>query len=145
MPLPIYETGIVTDKHNRLLNRLFEMIQKKYKFNNFYSGYTVIEVLVALALFLMVIVPLMGYMSNAARVNKGREKLVAACLLEQEATRLRLYPDDIFHSKQRHIQGKRWEIRATFSGGALKRCNLAACEKGKIVDRVIFYLYDSEE
>lgn len=108
------------------------------------KGYSLLEVLVAMVLFLAVIVPLMGHMSSSARINRGKDKMVAACILEQEAAQLRLYPDEIFNTKRRNINGIEWIIKASFQGEQLKKCTLSVSKRGKSVDRVIFYLFDKE-
>lgn len=104
-------------------------------------GFTLIEVLVALALFLVVIVPLIGHMSVSVKINRGKNKMVAACIIEQEAAKMRMFPDETFNEKRRKINGKEWVIKTTFKGNKLKTCRISAHYKGKMIDKAIFYLY----
>ncbi len=108
---------------------------------NTIKGYTLVEVLVAMALFLIVIVPLIGHMTVAIKINKGKNKMVAASIIEQEAAILRMFPDETFNIKRRKIGGREWVIKTSFKGGKLKTCHISAHYKGKMVDKAIFYLY----
>lgn len=105
------------------------------------NGYTLLEVLIAMSLFLMVIVPMMGYMSASAKVNKGRDTMIASCILEQEAAQISLFPTEIFSTKRRTVNGREWVIQASFEGNELIKCTLSAAKHGKTVDKVIFYVY----
>jgi len=109
------------------------------------KGYSLIEMLVAMVLFLACIVPLMSHMSSSARINRGKDKMVAACILEQEAALLKLHPDEVFNTERRTINGIEWIIKANFQGNELKKCTLSASAKGKMIDKVIFYLYEKEK
>jgi len=103
-----------------------------------------LEVLVAMIIFLAFILPLIVQMSASVKINRGKDKMVAACILEQEAARLKMFPDDVFYTKRRTINGIEWIIKAAFQGNELKKCTLSASAKGKKVDQVIFYLYEKK-
>ena len=105
------------------------------------KGYTLVEVLVAMGLFLVVIVPLIGHMSVAIKINKGKNKMVAASIIEQESSVLRMFPDETFNVKRRKIGGREWVIKTSFKGGKLKTCRISAHYKGKEIGKAIFYLY----
>lgn len=105
------------------------------------KGYTLLEALISMSLFLVLVVPLILHMSNSAKTNKGKEKLTAICLLEQETTHLRLFPNDIFTSKRRTTGNCEWEIKASFEGSNLKKYHLKAFKKKRLIEQIVFYVY----
>ena len=102
------------------------------------SGFTLLETVVALGIFLAVVVPLMHHMTSATRMNKGKQKMVAACILEQEAAILRMYPDEMFTSKQRHVKGVTWTVKASIQGDKLKTCHLEVFLRNKRINHLSF-------
>lgn len=117
---------------------------KKKRLLHTRNGYTLVEVLVSLGIFLAIIVPLMGSMSASVKVNRGKDKLIAAGILEQEAAILRMFPGEIFTEKRRKIGQKEWVIKASFGGDRLKICTLQVMVKGKLVDKAIFYVHENK-
>ncbi len=105
------------------------------------KGYTLLETMVALALFLAVIVPLTERMVLSIRVNRGKDKIIATSLVEQEAARLKAFPDQIFSSKQRVVKGRKWTIKASFTGKSLKQCQLEVYKGRRFINRTIFYVH----
>ena len=114
---------------------------KNFLSKNTIIGYTLVEVLVAMGLFLVVIVPLIGHMTVAIKINKGKNKMVAASIIEQEAAVLRMFPDETFNVKHRKIDGREWVVKTSFKGEKLKICHISAHYKGKEIDKAVFYLY----
>ena len=119
------------------------MIQIFLSRNNL-QGYTLVEMLVSLGLFLAIIVPLMGYMSVPVKINRGKDKMIAAGILEQEAAILRMFPGELFTEKRRKIGPKEWVVKASFAGDRLKTCTLQVYCKGKLVDKAILYIHENK-
>ncbi len=105
------------------------------------KGYTLMEALIALALFLLIIVPFIGLFGNATKFNKGKEMLTASFILEQETAIIQNNPEEIYTSKTRNISGKNWTVKAATRGEGLKTIKLSAIRNGKSVDEVEFYVY----
>lgn len=82
-------------------------------------GVTLVEALVALAVFLVVVVPMISFAfrDNQSRVTEVM--LTAACILEQEAARVRRDPAGMPPSKTRTIQGEQWTIECEKEGADL--------------------------
>lgn len=106
-------------------------------------GFTLLETVLALSIFIAIVVPLMQQMTSAGRMNKGNQKMVAACIIEQEAEILRLYPDQIFTSKKREVKGVTWTVKASIQGEKLKECQLEVFRGRKKIDKAKFYIYKS--
>ncbi len=107
------------------------------------KGFTLLETVVSLSIFLAVVVPLMQHMTSAGRMNKGKQKMIAACIIEQEAATLRSYPDQMFTTKQRKVKGITWTVKASIQGDKLKKCHLEVYRRKKRIDKAIFYIYNS--
>jgi len=106
------------------------------------SGYTLLESMVALVLFLMVVVPLIARMSNGVSLNRGEDIIIAASLLEQESMRLKTFPDDQFLTKTRIVNNQEWKIKAVVTGSALKTITLTAFKRNKEIETIRFYRFD---
>ncbi len=104
-------------------------------------GYTVIEALIALSIFVAVVVPLMQRMYISAKINRGKDKMVASCIIEQETALLYTFPDRIFTSKSRTINRKKWTVKAYIKGDKLKKVELKVYKKKKFVEKAKFYIY----
>ena len=109
------------------------------------KGLTLLETIVGLSLFLAVVIPLMDKMTSAAKMNKGKQKMVAACIIEQEAAILYTYPDEWFATKKRNINGIDWTVKASIQGDKLRKCHIQVFRRGKKIDKAIFYIHKSNE
>jgi len=110
--------------------------------NAYCKGYTLLETLVAMALFIIVIVPLMEYISVSNKINRGEEKIIASCILEQEAAALKMFPDEILVTKFRKVKGEKWLIKTSLKGEKLKMCRIGAYKKDKKIGEVFLYVYE---
>ena len=104
-------------------------------------GYSLLEAVVALALFMLLIVPLIGRFSNVSRINKGRNLLTATCLLEQEAELIRFNPYDVSPSKRRKLSDQEWIVKTSVKGQELKEFLIEARLNDKKVSELFFYVY----
>jgi hypothetical protein len=111
----------------------------EYSLNH--QGYTLLEAMIGLTLLLTVLIPLMVKMHDINRLNRGNNAITASCLLEQEAALIQGFPDECLSSKRRVVLGKKWEIKATFTGNGLVQCLLTASLGKKEIERVVFMFY----
>jgi len=95
------------------------------------SGFTLVEVLVALTIFTGILVPLLGAISRAAQVSAAQKRLVAMCLLDQESALVRAAPAQMVALRRRQVQGQEWLIRAQSSGTGLVWYRLKAENGGR--------------
>ena len=86
------------------------------------SGYTLLEALLSLSIFLIVIVPLVSAAGRTGtKLEHERQRVVAIGLLEQECARIRLAPDNALPEKRIQASGRQWLIRTERRGEGLRR------------------------
>ena len=103
------------------------------------GGYTLIEVVIALFLFIAIAIPMMaGFFSNNGTV-RSQEALTATWLLEQEAAAACLFPDDVQADKHRTINGQDWEVVIASDGSSLVKYTLTASKLGKKRGELVVY------
>jgi type II secretory pathway pseudopilin PulG len=105
------------------------------------SGYTLLEALVALGIFLMVFVPLIGRFGAAGNVSLARDKVIAMCLAEQEAALVKAFPDQAEPAKRRQAGGQEWLVRTEVSPGPLRQCVVTVSRGQRKCGEVRFYVY----
>ena len=111
----------------------------KQKNTHSQTGYTLVEVLISLFIFIAIAVPMIaGVITNTGSL-RSEEALVASWILEQEATAARLFPEKIVPIRYRTVGGKEWIIQTEQSGSPLVRVDLVALHRGKKCGRVIVY------
>lgn len=105
------------------------------------KGYTLLEVLVAMSLFLCVLVPLAQRFAVAIKTTKSMDTLTASCLIEQESAAV--MQSDSYHPVTRHktIQGHEWTIKSAISGNKLRDCSMVVYKNKKMVETVHFHFY----
>jgi prepilin-type N-terminal cleavage/methylation domain-containing protein len=105
------------------------------------TGFTLLETLVALAVFTMVVVPLMTGVSLHNQTRATRESIVATCLLQQEEQRIRAFPQYIDPVRYRVVGSKTWVVHAETAGSRLVWCTLSVEKDGHQCGKVGFYVY----
>jgi type II secretory pathway pseudopilin PulG len=102
-------------------------------------GYTLLEVLISLFLFIAIAVPMLtGVVTNTGAL-RSQEALTAAYILEQEAAFARLFPDDVPLVKHRVVDGKSWTVTIDAQGSPLRKFELVAMHNGKKCGMVVVY------
>ena len=101
------------------------------------SGYTLVEVLLSLFIIIAIAVPLISNIFTNKDSLRSQEMIVAVWLLEQEAMKIRYFPESAVNgSKKQTIDGKEWTIKTEMNGSSLIKCHLVALHKGRQVDEV---------
>lgn len=109
-----------------------------YKHNNF-QGYTLLEAVIGLSIFVVIVVPLLSHMFGYNRVRECESRITATCLLEQESKLALQSPDSIQIEKKRTINKEEWLITTSHEGNEFVRYDMKAVFRGKIQGEVIFY------
>jgi hypothetical protein len=103
------------------------------------SGYTLVEVMIGLSLFLCVVVPLMAALYANTGLQRNEDALVGVWLLEQEAASVRLFGNERELSKHRIINGDEWTVEVQAEGAPLTKYTLIALKHGKKKGEVVAY------
>lgn len=108
------------------MDRLFTMrVCDKFQGVRGQGGYTLLEALVALALFVVVVIPVVTLFVRAGRDNRVLERIVASSILEQETVLFKASPAQWPMSKQRTVEGKQWTLKSQIRGGPLYEAQLS--------------------
>jgi hypothetical protein len=105
------------------------------------GGYTLIEVVISLAIFIAISVPMLCAVVRNTGALRSQEALEAVWMLEQEAASIRFSPGEPMPVKHRIIEGRDWTIRIETEGRPLVKYSLAASRKDKVRGNMVIYVY----
>jgi prepilin-type N-terminal cleavage/methylation domain-containing protein len=108
------------------------------------DGYTLIEVILAMFLFSAIAIPMLCAVISNSDAMRSQESLTAAYLLEQEAMRVRLFPEDAAPIVHRTLDGKAWTVEIKADGTPLVKYELMAIKKNRNCGRAIVYAYQKK-
>lgn len=108
------------------------------------AGFTLIEVIVGLMLFVVVALPLIAGLYRSTGSLQSQESLIATWLLEQESASVRLFPEAGLSTRRRVIDGKLWMVQIRPEGSPLVRYTLTALKNGKEKGKVVVYGIDNK-
>lgn len=108
------------------------------------AGYTLLEVLIALIIFMAAVVPLIGRLWTVNMSIDAQNKYTAQCLLEQEIACSQTFPADIIPLKRRMVNAKEWEITSALTGSTLQSCAIAVSVNKKTYASAVIYVYDNQ-
>ncbi len=114
-------------------------ISKRISSINQKNGYSLIETLIALSILLVVAVPLVAYLFRLSGVNDSEKVLTGMCILEQEATMVRIFPKRAVPLKRRVVDGKEWIITTEVTGSDLLLYRMSVKDDKKIRGELFFY------
>jgi hypothetical protein len=120
-------------------DRFFITKQKRTSIQPHNHGYTLMEVLISLSMFIAIAVPMLAAVATNTGTLRSQEALMASWILEQEAAGVRLFPEDVAPIKYRVVDGKSWTITIDAQGSPLRKFELVAVHKGKKCGKVIVY------
>jgi type II secretory pathway pseudopilin PulG len=107
--------------------------------NSSASGFTLIEVMIGVSLFIAVVVPLMAGLYLNTGIERSEDALVGAWLLEQEAASVRLFSDEGLSGRHRIVNGNDWTVEVQAEGTPLVKYTLTALKHGKKKEEVVVY------
>jgi hypothetical protein len=105
------------------------------------GGYTLIEVVISLAIFISISVPMLCAVIKNTGALRSQEALEATWTLEQEAATIRFSPDESMPVKHRIIEGRDWTVRIETEGKPLVKYSLTASRKDKVRGRMVLFVY----
>jgi type II secretory pathway pseudopilin PulG len=105
------------------------------------NGYTLIETLIALIVFVGVVVPLLAVLFGARNQNRAQDMVTAACILEQEAKKAQVMPDPPPPLITRKINNIDWKIRWEVSNDPLQRCIAKLYKRDQFITDAAVYRY----
>jgi len=114
-------------------------ISKRISSINQKNGYSLIETLIALSILLVVAVPFVAYLFRLSGVNDSEKVLTGMCILEQEATMVRIFPKRAVPLKRRVVDGKEWIITTEVTGSDLLLYRMSVKDDKKIRGELFFY------
>ncbi|MBD3390626.1 MAG: prepilin-type N-terminal cleavage/methylation domain-containing protein [Chitinivibrionales bacterium] len=105
------------------------------------AGYTLLEVLVALTVFLLVLTPLLTRLVITGSSSRAADRITAACLLEQESALASHSPDAVLPHETRNLYGRLWTVKTATTGGELKEYQMKAYKGERLAGSVRWYQY----
>jgi hypothetical protein len=105
------------------------------------SGYTLIEVVISLAIFISISVPMLCAVIRNTGALRSQEALEATWMLDQEAASIRFSSDEAMPVKHRIIEGRDWTVRIETEGKPLVKYLLTASRKDKVRGRMVLFVY----
>ena len=109
------------------------------------NGFTLIEALVALVVFVGVVVPLLVHLSGGKEQARAQNLIVAESFLEQEAKKAQTLTESPAPEITRTINGVEWKITWTVSGDKIQLCKAVVYKAGTIVTDAGFYRYVAQK
>jgi len=104
-------------------------------------GYTLLESLIAISIFLILMVPLTARLHEADKTARVRHKTTAMCILEQEAALIR-HGESPFPVKKRTVAGREWVVETSAEGNPLRTYRMHAFLDGREISEVVFHNYE---
>jgi Tfp pilus assembly protein PilV len=103
------------------------------------SGFTLLEVVIGIVLFVAVALPLTAWFYSNNGTIHSQESLIAVWLLEQESAHIKMFPEEVGSVRVRVVDGKEWKIMINKEGNQLVQYTLSAATNGKKMGEVVVY------
>jgi hypothetical protein len=107
------------------------------------TGYTLIEALISITVFVGIVVPLMAHVYNSKGQARSNDLVVAESVLEQEIAKAQILSDNPSPEITRTIINAEWMVKFEVNGesGKLQVCKAIAFKNRKPVAEAGFYKY----
>lgn len=103
------------------------------------SGYTLLEIVIAFAILLVFIIPLISYIYKISVGQDAQMNLTGMCLLEQEAAIVSTFPDKKIPEKRKILNGREWVITTAVTGRDLLQYKMNISEGKHNRGEIVFY------
>ena len=104
------------------------------------KGYTLLEVVISMSLFVMIIVPLISMLGSEAGFERERQRIVALSLLEKECALILLSPHQALPEKRIDAAGRSWIVKTTRRGSPLTFFTVSIVLDKNIIAEAGFYV-----
>lgn len=118
---------------------MFKAIISKGISVNQKNGYTLLETLIALSILLVVAVPMVTFLFRISGAHDSEKALTGMCILEQEATIVRIFPKRAVPVKRRVVDGKEWIVTTEVTGSDLPLYRMSVKDDKKVRGELVFY------
>lgn len=115
-------------------------LPKNTLITSFQGGFTLLETLVALSLFVVVVVPLFSYLTANSGTVKLQNMVTAQGLLNQQVALVREYPDGQPEHKNILVGIDKWQISIIKSDTGLVLFTISASKHNKKISEVYLYV-----
>lgn len=105
------------------------------------KAYTLIETIIALSILAIIGTPVLSLVYRNNLAVKAEQSIVAIGLLEQEACRIKVDPDECLSVKKRTVNNREWSIRASKEGTDIICYHLYAELDQKVRAKLCFLNY----
>jgi type II secretory pathway pseudopilin PulG len=97
------------------------------------SGFTLVEALVASAVFVAVAVPLLSIVFGSRHQDRAQDLFTATCFLAQEAKKAQVLPENPPTEITKTIKGIEWKIKWEVSGDKVQTCVATVYKGGGVI------------
>lgn len=91
-----------------------------------------------MSILVCIAVPLFGYVFKNTEVIDMRKAYTAQCILEQEALRIQVFPQDYTPQKKRIICGEEWTIKTEKTGLNIATYTMTVSLASKVRANAVF-------
>ena len=89
-------------------------------------GYSLLETVIALAILISIVVPVVSIMRRNNRISAARHELTGIWLIEREAILVRAFPEKVIPLKRYTVKGREWTLRINKKGNEILEYYLTA-------------------
>lgn len=115
------------------------------RINENQDGFTILETMIALAIFLVCVVPLTTGLIRVGKVRRSMDMVTASCLLQQQYAIIQSSPRLLLPRSEKIIDENKWVIETSSEGGELKKYTVTVLRGNKEITTGRMYVYDREE
>jgi prepilin-type N-terminal cleavage/methylation domain-containing protein len=103
------------------------------------QGFTLVEALIALIIFVSVVVPLLVYLNGGKSSDKAADIMIAESFLELETTKVKTMSDEPPREVVRTINGREWKCVWGITGQEVQLCKATIFKQGAYIADAAFY------
>jgi len=135
------DAEMIVWEHLRNRNTEFKSVRKKPAQRGAggkTAGYTLIETIIALSMLMIIAVPVLAGIYRNKHVIDAERIITGIGILEQEACRLAVAPDEFSPVKRRMINGREWTVTTSKQGSPVVLYHCVALFDNKKAGEIYF-------